>query len=113
MIRRPPRSTLFPYTTLFRSRFSYASGIKDARFEELFVSDPPFVMANPNLKPEKNRAFEAGFEPGLFGGQYQLSGGFFNNLFPDQIDFPILNPNTFAGQYQNIDEFLAPRAEGD
>src|SRR5256884_3938372 len=23
MIRRPPRSTLFPYTTLFRSRFNY------------------------------------------------------------------------------------------
>src|SRR3712207_9266556 len=23
MIRRPPRSTLFPYTTLFRSRFVY------------------------------------------------------------------------------------------
>src|SRR5256885_6150386 len=23
MIRRPPRSTLFPYTTLFRSRFSH------------------------------------------------------------------------------------------
>src|SRR5689334_24729970 len=27
MIRRPPRSTLFPYTTLFRSR-SCASGVK-------------------------------------------------------------------------------------
>src|SRR5690349_23734139 len=25
MIRRPPRSTLFPYTTLFRSRFADAS----------------------------------------------------------------------------------------
>src|SRR5256885_2393161 len=25
MIRRPPRSTLFPYTTLFRSRFPEAS----------------------------------------------------------------------------------------
>src|SRR3989449_8630885 len=24
MIRRPPRSTLFPYTTLFRSSFRYA-----------------------------------------------------------------------------------------
>src|SRR5947199_3244523 len=23
MIRRPPRSTLFPYTTLFRSRYAY------------------------------------------------------------------------------------------
>src|SRR5256885_8544062 len=26
MIRRPPRSTLFPYTTLFRSRMSAQSG---------------------------------------------------------------------------------------
>src|ERR1039457_1883751 len=29
MIRRPPRSTLFPYTTLFRSR--HVTGPKDAR----------------------------------------------------------------------------------
>src|SRR3712207_1275340 len=27
MIRRPPRSTLFPYTTLFRSRGSYVDDI--------------------------------------------------------------------------------------
>src|SRR3712207_7275710 len=27
MIRRPPRSTLFPYTTLFRSRPSSSTGI--------------------------------------------------------------------------------------
>src|SRR3712207_7031854 len=26
MIRRPPRSTLFPYTTLFRSRTAWADG---------------------------------------------------------------------------------------
>src|SRR5690348_17423777 len=26
MIRRPPRSTLFPYTTLFRSRAGYRDG---------------------------------------------------------------------------------------
>src|SRR5256885_4076981 len=26
MIRRPPRSTLFPYTTLFRSRFCFGLG---------------------------------------------------------------------------------------
>src|SRR5690349_22892220 len=26
MIRRPPRSTLFPYTTLFRSKFSHPLG---------------------------------------------------------------------------------------
>src|SRR5258708_17140698 len=28
MIRRPPRSTLFPYTTLFRSLFRILSGAK-------------------------------------------------------------------------------------
>src|SRR5258708_29875481 len=27
MIRRPPRSTLFPYTTLFRSNTLYAGGV--------------------------------------------------------------------------------------
>src|SRR3712207_8365845 len=27
MIRRPPRSTLFPYTTLFRSRWVEANGV--------------------------------------------------------------------------------------
>src|SRR5258707_8716100 len=32
MIRRPPRSTLFPYTTLFRSKFSLAArGARAAR----------------------------------------------------------------------------------
>src|SRR2546430_13020234 len=40
MIRRPPRSTLFPYTTLFRSRV--------AQLAELFVdegADPACVAA--------------------------------------------------------------------
>src|SRR5256885_5652862 len=30
MIRRPPRSTLFPYTTLFRSRLDRHGGVHDA-----------------------------------------------------------------------------------
>src|SRR3712207_7908741 len=30
MIRRPPRSTLFPYTTLFRSRFAQLAGAAEA-----------------------------------------------------------------------------------
>src|SRR3712207_7912792 len=36
MIRRPPRSTLFPYTTLFRSRRGAKLGIEDV---ELRVGD--------------------------------------------------------------------------
>src|SRR5258708_10451520 len=38
MIRRPPRSTLFPYTTLFRSNFPYRTAGKRA-------PDRPAVLA--------------------------------------------------------------------
>src|SRR5256885_8017170 len=37
MIRRPPRSTLFPYTTLFRSHFTFgiSSGFRPSRVGKL------------------------------------------------------------------------------
>src|SRR5256885_16874054 len=40
MIRRPPRSTLFPYTTLFRSEGGHEDGADadEARFESGFAS---------------------------------------------------------------------------
>src|SRR2546422_3743109 len=34
MIRRPPRSTLFPYTTLFRSTIGETVGTPDATFPD-------------------------------------------------------------------------------
>src|SRR2546422_7768003 len=44
MIRRPPRSTLFPYTTLFRSRCrsgrAMARGERLDRRKRLFVGEP-------------------------------------------------------------------------
>src|SRR2546421_8627397 len=55
MIRRPPRSTLFPYTTLFRSQ------IRDSK--------PPFLLTNlsashstglsPHKHPPKNPSLTA------------------------------------------------------
>src|SRR5256885_7143615 len=39
MIRRPPRSTLFPYTTLFRSEDHRVSGV-DAEHRRLRVVEP-------------------------------------------------------------------------
>src|SRR2546421_11122016 len=39
MIRRPPRSTLFPYTTLFRSYRNYASNLRDATLAHASLSE--------------------------------------------------------------------------
>src|SRR5260221_9918567 len=41
MIRRPPRSTLFPYTTLFRSTLS---GSKPASSYAIVKGDTPFAI---------------------------------------------------------------------
>src|SRR5262249_40879569 len=91
-----------------RLRFSYATGIKEPLLEETFASGP-FTVPNPNLKPEKNRAFEAGFQQG-FLGKYVLAATYFNNLFRDQIEFAS-NPNTFVGQYENLNRSLAHGVE--
>src|SRR2546425_9381861 len=40
MIRRPPRSTLFPYTTLFRSRLGDARDVAVRDLERRAVHDP-------------------------------------------------------------------------
>src|SRR3989442_6340131 len=43
MIRRPPRSTLFPYTTLFRSRVALMQTNREdvgKRYREIVIPDP-------------------------------------------------------------------------
>src|SRR2546425_13287360 len=47
MIRRPPRSTLFPYTTLFRSRFLATDGKVDA--QPLYLSGLTVQGATHNV----------------------------------------------------------------
>src|SRR3712207_8337433 len=51
MIRRPPRSTLFPYTTLFRSR---AFGIEKC-FVQMPVGDAVFARMQGHSFPEDCR----------------------------------------------------------
>src|SRR5260370_10918210 len=50
MIRRPPRSTLFPYTTLFRS---HAAGLKEAK--ETYVWED---LSAPTFKAGAAAAFK-------------------------------------------------------
>ncbi len=93
-----------------RLRFSYATGFKEPRLEETFAG-PPFSQPNPGLKPERLRAFEAGFQQDFWRGKMALNATYFNNLFHDQINFVPLSPTSFVGRFVNVNKALAHGAE--
>src|SRR2546430_12948436 len=51
MIRRPPRSTLFPYTTLFRSHFLLNEGFAVAGIDGLKIEPFPDALTGQNGAP--------------------------------------------------------------
>src|SRR2546430_9198972 len=59
MIRRPPRSTLFPYTTLFRSLLHFSTdyvfdGSARAPYKETDVPHPQSVYAKSKVEGERS-----------------------------------------------------------
>src|SRR5438067_8082709 len=60
MIRRPPRSTLFPYTTLFRSEFEVWGGEQRRDFNDVDDVVRALVLAS--------------VAPRVAGGVYNLGG---------------------------------------
>src|SRR3712207_7337235 len=61
MIRRPPRSTLFPYTTLFRSEGPFGGGdladatIEDFRGWTVAVAEQAFVFLSEGARALQGR----------------------------------------------------------
>src|SRR3712207_727188 len=60
MIRRPPRSTLFPYTTLFRSRRAWDLDEVGAAYEQFVADQRPLVSA-VNGRSSDEEAYAARF----------------------------------------------------
>src|SRR5260370_29751367 len=54
MIRRPPRSTLFPYTTLFRSLAKYVRGERLLTLEDAIRKMSGAVAARLGLRSEEH-----------------------------------------------------------
>src|SRR2546430_9074901 len=78
MIRRPPRSTLFPYTTLFRSLVSERSSRRLMRMPRtplraLLLGAAVLVSASATAEPPVREAQQ--FEVSPFIG-YRVGGGF-------------------------------------
>lgn len=94
-----------------RLRASYSTGIKAPTFFESFGIGGFNIDPNPDLKPEQNRAWEAGIEQSLLVGRVSASAVYFNNQFTNQIDFMTINPATFESKYVNINRSMAHGAE--
>jgi len=82
---------------------SYGTGFKAPTLNQLFVSFPEFnFFANPNLKPEENAGWDAGFEQPLFANRLRFGATYFHNDITDLIN-TFVDPITFRGTLINID----------
>jgi outer membrane cobalamin receptor len=93
-----------------RLKFAYTTGVKEPRFEETFGTGGGQIP-NPDLKAERNRSFETGFQQGFWGNKIVLDATYFNNLFRDQIEFVTISFSPFTYQYINLEKSLAHGAE--
>src|SRR5947208_12018189 len=72
MIRRPPRSTLFPYTTLFRSVRSSARGV-GLRADRPLDFCPPEPTVAPFFDPGRLRRAEVDRKSTRLNSSHQIS----------------------------------------
>jgi vitamin B12 transporter len=68
-------------------RGGYATGIRAPSFVENFGTGSPFVIGNPNLKPEESVSWEIGLDQPLLDGRALLSATYFANTYKDLITF--------------------------
>ena len=85
-------------------RASYGEGIKAPSFIENFGTGSPFVVGNPNLRPEQSRSWEIGFDQPVLKGLADLSVTYFNQRIRDLI--------AFVGGSPSFENIQKAKAEG-
>jgi len=93
-------------TTDTKIRGSYGEGIKAPSFIENFGTGSPFVIGNPNLRPERSRSFEIGFDQTVLKGLADLSVTYFHQRFNDLIAFVGGDPS-----FENVQKAKAEGVE--
>jgi vitamin B12 transporter len=94
-------AVLIPETDT-KLKASYGTGFKAPTLTELFVNNPSFgVVANPNLRPEISKGYDAGFEQSLLNKRFSFGVTYFNNEIKDLI-VGTFDPVTFISSYTNV-----------
>src|SRR5438034_10804272 len=100
MIRRPPRSTLFPYTTLFRSRVRAPRAVVG----ELDGASPPVKVSVPRLSAIAGIALVASAHVGSPDTYFEGAAG------PYPVRVIVRTPGVVPGLAQITVRLPAPRA---
>ncbi len=85
-----------------RLRGAAGRSLKEPTFFETFATG--FARGNPDLVPERSRAWEVGADASLAGGAFRLRGTFFDQAFHDLIQFTFAPPSPADPNYHNIAE---------
>ena len=93
-----------------RLHASAGLGIKEPTILQSFSLNP-FFLGNPNLQPERTRAFDAGLEQRLAGDRVRVDVSWFNNRYKNIIGLQTVDPAAFTSQYFNIGLTRARGAE--
>jgi vitamin B12 transporter len=94
---RAAGAALVPVTET-KLKASYGTGFKAPSLSQLYEDFPPFFFANPNLRPERAKGYDAGFEQPLFNDRVRFGATYFQNDIED-----LINCNTFCTTVINID----------
>ncbi len=68
-----------------RLKASYGEGIKNPTFLDLFFDAPPWFFANPDLEPEKSKAWDVGVEQTLCDGKLIVGATYFHTDYDELI----------------------------
>lgn len=92
-----------------RLKGSYGTGFKTPSLFQLYAPADPFFgpIGNPNLRPEKSRSWDLGFEQTLWHEKILFGASWFSNSFDDLIDFTAIGFNNIArANTEGIESFI-------
>ena len=90
---RPARDT--------KLRATYGTGF-NAPTPSYRYGSAPYILANPDIRPEKSRGWDIGIDQTLFSGCATVSATYFQNNFEDLLQYEVTNWLTYAGQMVNV-----------
>lgn len=85
-------------------------GIKEPTILQSFSTNP-FFLGNPNLEPERTRAFDVGIEQRFAADRVSVDATWFDNRYRNIISLQTIDPVAFTSQYFNVGLTRARGAE--